>query len=222
MNIFQKVIKRLFDLIVAAFGVILLFIPSLILAFIVKISSPGSVFYCQKRVGKNANLFTCIKFRTMYIDSEKEGSITTSNDSRITPIGKFLRKYKLDEFPQLWNVLIGKMSFVGPRPDVPGYADKLVGKERRVLDLRPGITGPATLFFRNEEEILASVDNPKEYNDAVIWPKKVELNLSYIENWGFWKDITYILITLFPLLNKVFMIVEKNGAVNYSVEDSVH
>jgi lipopolysaccharide/colanic/teichoic acid biosynthesis glycosyltransferase len=138
----------------------------------------------------------------MFTDAERHGTITTSTDSRITPIGRWLRRYKLDEFPQLWNVLIGKMSFVGPRPDVPGYADRLEGAARTILELRPGITGPASLYFRNEEDLLATSKDPREYNDTVIWPRKVELNLAYAENWSFWKDIGYILITVIPALNR--------------------
>lgn len=148
------------------------------------------------------------------MDSEKLGSITTAADSRITLIGKLLRKFKLDELPQLWNVFTGKMSFVGPRPDVPGYADKLEGSDRKILELRPGITGPASIYFRNEEELLAGVENPKEYNDAVIWPRKVQLNLEYLDNWGFWKDIGYILVTLFPGFNRVFRLVEETEELN--------
>ena len=140
----------------------------------------------------------------MYTDSEKEGFVTTKYDSRITPIGKFLRRFKLDELPQLWNVFIGKMSFVGPRPDVEGYADKLEGDAKLILELRPGITGPATIYFRNEEELLANVENPQEYNDTVIWPEKVKLNLEYLDNWSFWKDVGYILVTLFPILDGIF------------------
>jgi lipopolysaccharide/colanic/teichoic acid biosynthesis glycosyltransferase len=129
--------------------------------------------------------------------------VTVASDARITSVGKFLRKYKLDELPQLWNVLIGKMSFVGPRPDVPGYADMLKGEDAAVMNLRPGITGPATLFFRNEEELLTMVDNPRQFNDTVLWPLKVKINLQYLKNWKFKNDIGYILITLFPLLNIV-------------------
>jgi lipopolysaccharide/colanic/teichoic acid biosynthesis glycosyltransferase len=138
----------------------------------------------------------------MYIGSEHKGTITSAIDNRITPIGHFLRKFKLDELPQLWNVLIGKMSLVGPRPDVAGYADKLMGENRKILELKPGITGPASLYFRNEEEVLAQVDNLKQYNDTVIWPKKVELNLDYYYHWSFWKDIGYILRTILPGLNR--------------------
>lgn len=126
------------------------------------------------------------------------GSVTTGSDKRVTAIGKILRKYKLDEFPQLYNVLIGRMSFVGPRPDVPGYADLLQGEDRKILELRPGVTGPASLRFRDEEELLAMVENPREYNDKVIWPEKVEINKAYYDNWSFWKDVGYIFETILP------------------------
>ena len=123
-------------------------------------------------------------------------SISVAGESRITPLGAKLRKYKLDELPELWNVLIGNMSFVGPRPDVPGYADKLEGKERDVLKLKPGITGPASLKYRNEEELLAVQDDPKRYNDEVIFPDKVRINLEYLNTWSFWRDIKIIIYTV--------------------------
>ncbi len=208
MRFNKKIIKRIFDIIASVLGIILFAAPMLLVVIVIKISLKESVFYIQKRIGRFGKSFKCIKFRTMYLDSEKYGSITTSSDSRITPTGKYLRKYKLDELPQLWNVLIGKMSFVGPRPDVEGYADKLEGDARRILELRPGITGPASIYFRNEEELLAKVENPKEYNDTVIWPKKVEINLRYLDNWSFWKDIGYILITIVPQLDAVFKLMK--------------
>ena len=127
------------------------------------------------------------------------GSITVGNDHRITPIGKFLRRWKLDELPTLWNVLKGDMSFVGPRPDVPGYADKLEGESRRVLEMRPGITGPATLKYANEEQLLAGVDNPIKYNDDVISPDKVRINLDYMNNLSMWTDIKIIFKTIFRM-----------------------
>lgn len=210
----QRILKRCFDLFFSISGIITLSPLFLIIMFIIKFSSKGPLFFLQRRVGKNGKTFTAVKFRSMYTGTDKSGTITASTDTRITPPGKFMRRFKLDELPQLFNVLIGKMSFVGPRPDVPGYADKLTGDERRILELRPGITGPATIYFRNEEELLASVENQKEYNDTVIWPKKVELNLAYIDKWSFWKDIGYILVTLFPALNKVFRLVEEAGELN--------
>ena len=162
-------------------------------------TSSDHIFFCQERVGKDGKKFKLVKFRTMVNDAENKGTgpVTIAEDPRITYIGKFLRKWKLDEFPTLWNVLKGDMSFVGPRPDVPGYADKLVGDDRRLLDLRPGITGPATLKYSNEEKLLADVDNSKKYNDEVIFPDKVKINLEYMDNWSFWKDIKIIFKTIF-------------------------
>jgi lipopolysaccharide/colanic/teichoic acid biosynthesis glycosyltransferase len=145
----------------------------------------------------------------MVKNADKEGSITVATDLRITAVGKILRKYKLDELPQLWNVLIGKMSFVGPRPDVPGYADTLKGDDAVVLGLRPGITGPATLYFRNEEELLTKVDNPRQFNDTIIWSLKVAINKQYIQEWNFFKDIGYILITIIPQVNKILKLVDE-------------
>lgn len=130
-------------------------------------------------------------------DTMPGGSITVKDDRRITAIGKFLRRWKLDELPTLWNVLKGDMSFVGPRPDVPGYADKLEFNDRRILNLRPGITGPATLKYSNEEQFLAEVDNPKKYNDEVIFPDKVKINLEYMDNLNLWMDIKIIFKTIF-------------------------
>ncbi len=123
--------------------------------------------------------------------------MTSIDDHRITPTGKILRKWKIDELPQLWNILVGDMSFVGPRPDVPGYLDKLQGQDADIATLRPGITGPATLKYRNEEEILSKVENQQDYNDRVIWPDKVRINKKYLENWSFHKDIAYIKRTFF-------------------------
>ena len=190
--------KRLFDFTFAIFGLTILS-PVLIILSLIIITSPGTVLYSQKRVGRQGRLFTLYKFRTMVhnADTMPGGSITVENDDRITAIGKLLRRWKLDELPTLWNVLKGDMSFVGPRPDVPGYADKLVGDDRRLLDLRPGITGPATLKYSNEEKLLAGVDNPKKYNDEVIFSDKVQINLEYMDNWSFWKDIKIIFKTVF-------------------------
>ena len=199
--------KRLFDILFSSLGILILFFPFFLLAFAVKFSTPGPFFFRQQRIGRYGKPFRIIKLRTMYVDSNDKGTITSADDKRITPIGHFLRNYKLDEIPQLWNVLIGKMSFVGPRPDVEGYADRLQGNARKILTLRPGITGPASLYFRDEEKLLAGQENQREYNDTVIWPKKVELNLKYMETWGFWRDLGYIIITIFPLVNKWFRLV---------------
>ena len=190
--------KRLFDFTFAILGLTILS-PVLIIVSLIIIISPGPILFSQKRVGGQGRLFILYKFRTMVhnADTMSGGSITVENDDRITVIGKLLRRWKLDELPTLWNVLKGDMSFVGPRPDVPGYADKLVGESRRVLEMRPGITGPATLKYSNEEKLLAGVDNPKKYNDEVIFSDKVQINLEYMDNWSFWGDIKIIFKTIF-------------------------
>ncbi|HEX2958626.1 MAG TPA: sugar transferase [Chitinispirillaceae bacterium] len=203
------ILKRIFDIIVAFIGLLLLWPLILIIALVVRFTSKGPVLFVQSWVGKEGKLFSCYKFRTMVRNAEKEGSITVATDLRITAVGKTLRKYKLDELPQLWNVLIGKMSFVGPRPDVPGYADTLKGDDAVVLSLRPGITGPATLYFRNEEELLTKVDNPRQFNDAIIWPLKVAINKKYFQTWNFFRDIGYILITIIPRVNKILKLVNE-------------
>jgi lipopolysaccharide/colanic/teichoic acid biosynthesis glycosyltransferase len=196
MTRMQHGIKRAFDVVVA-FGGLLALAPLLaVAALMVRLSSRGPVLFRQQRVGRYGRLFTCVKFRTMYAAANQGNTVTTAGDSRITPLGRWLRRCKLDELPQLWNVLTGDMSLVGPRPDVPGYADMLQGDARRILDLRPGITGPATLAFRNEEDLLARATDPKKCNDEVIWPEKVRLNLDYIDHWSFWRDIGYIAATL--------------------------
>lgn len=190
-------IKWLFDRIMALLGLIILSPLLLIVTIIIFIMQPvESPFFCQQRVGKDGKLFTCHKFRSMTVD-HGGSHVSVAGESRITPHGAILRKYKLDELPELWDVLIGNMSFVGPRPDVPGYADKLQGDDRIILSLRPGITGPATLKYRNEEELLASVDDPIRYNDEVIYPDKVRINRYYAEHYSFAMDIQLILCTVF-------------------------
>lgn len=170
----------------------------LILALLIRVRMPGApVLFRQKRVGRHGSLFTLVKFRTM-TPVHSGSSVSVAGESRITPLGATLRKYKLDELPKLWNVLRGDMSFVGPRPDVPGYADKLSGADRAILELKPGITGPATLKYRNEEELLASQPDPCRYNDEVIFPDKVKINLSYLSNRSFMGDIRIIMRTLIP------------------------
>lgn len=156
---------------------------------------PGPVFYKQKRVGRYGRMFVMYKFRSMH-NFSKGTTITTKNDKRITPFGSYLRRKKLDELPELWNVLTGDMSFVGPRPDVPGYADKLKGEDRKILELKPGITGPASLKYAREEEILSKVDNPEKYNDEVIYPDKVKINLAYYKSWSLLKELKIIRDTI--------------------------
>ena len=216
-------LKWLFDRFVAFFGLLFLWPVILITAILVKIKMPGGpAFFVQKRVGKNGKLFNCHKFRSMTV-KHSGSTVSVAGDSRITPFGAKLRHYKIDELPGLWDVLIGNMSFVGPRPDVPGYADKLEGDDRDVLKLRPGITGPATLKYRVEDEMIAgfvadikagkneqvakfenapdfSTMSDQEiavwYNDNVIYPDKVRLNCYYYRNYSFIKDIQMIFATV--------------------------
>lgn len=188
--------KWIFDRVVSFVGLLILWPVMLVVAMLIWRKMPGGpVIFTQKRVGQAGRLFTMYKFRSMTV-SHSGSSVSVAGESRITPLGAKLRKYKLDELPELWNVFIGDMSFVGPRPDVPGYADKLRGEDRRILELKPGITGPASLKYRNEEELLANVDNPQEYNDKVIFPDKVKLNLYYLNHYSFMKDIQMIIYTV--------------------------
>lgn len=188
--------KRSFDFILSAIGLVLSSWLIFIAWIIASIDTKSNGFFLQRRVGKDGKLFTVIKIKTMRPLTGVDTTITKDGDPRITKWGRFFRKTKVDELPQLINVLLGQMSFVGPRPDVPGYADKLKGNDRRVLSIRPGITGPATLAYRNEEEILAAQEDPQKYNDEVIYPDKVRINLEYIDNWSLKKDIYYIYKTI--------------------------
>ncbi|MBT3418307.1 MAG: sugar transferase [Flavobacteriales bacterium] len=190
-------IKRIFDFSSSFIGLIILLPLLIFISFAIKLGSSGPVLFSQKRVGKDGKLFTLIKFRSMSVYQESRSTATARGDARITGVGSFLRKYKLDELPELWNVLKGEMSLVGPRPDVPGYADSLKGTDRNMLKLRPGITGTASLKYANEEELLASQENPQKYNDEVIFPDKVKVNLEYYENQSLWLDIKIIFATIF-------------------------
>ena len=214
------ILKYIFDRLASLFGLLILWPVLLIVAILIKIKMPGGpAFFCQKRVGRGGKLFTCHKFRTMTVN-HNGSTVSVAGDSRITPFGAKLRHYKIDELPGLWDVLIGNMSFVGPRPDVPGYADKLEGDDRKVLKLRPGITGPATLKYRLEDEMIADfiseikneklkVKNGLEipqgfsdqdlavwYNDNIIYPDKVRLNKYYYEHYSFLKDMEMIFATV--------------------------
>ena len=207
---FQLLIKYIFDRFVSFLGLLFLWPMLVLVALLVKVKMPGGpAFFVQQRVGKGGKLFRCHKFRTMTM-KHSGSSVSVAGDSRITPLGAKLRHYKLDELPELWDVFIGNMSFVGPRPDVPGYADKLEGDDCDVLRLRPGITGPATLKYRLEDEMIAEYiaqrqkegdtreaqDIAVEYNDTVIYPDKVRLNCYYYRNYSFIKDIKMIFCTV--------------------------
>lgn len=177
-------------------GLIILSPVLLGVAILIRVKMPdGPVLFKQKRVGKEGKLFTMVKFRSMSV-AHGGSSVSVAGESRITPLGAKLRKYKLDELPELWNVFIGDMSFVGPRPDVPGYADMLSGDDREILLLKPGITGPASLKYRNEEELLAMTEDPIKYNNEVIFPDKVRINRAYLHNRSFLGDIKIILATI--------------------------
>ena len=204
------ILKWIFDRVVSLLGLLILWPVLLVVSFLIKVKMPGGpVFFVQKRVGLGGKLFDCHKFRTMTV-KHHGSTVSVAGDSRITPLGAKLRHWKLDELPGLWDVLRGKMSFVGPRPDVPGYADRLVGDDRDVLKLRPGITGPATLKYRLEDEMIAEYVTQKqaegdtrsmqeiavEYNDNVIYPDKVRLNCYYFRHYSFVKDIQMIFCTV--------------------------
>ena len=192
--------KRLFDLFFAGCGLLMLSPGFLLLAALVKLADHGPVFFRQQRVGEEGRLFWILKFRSMVINAERAGlSVTKDGDPRITRLGRFLRKTKLDELPQLWNVLRGEMSFVGPRPEVPRYVAHYTEEQRRVLALKPGITDLATLEFRNEEELLLGVPDTERFYVEHCIPRKIELNLAYAETANLWEDIKIILRTLGPI-----------------------
>lgn len=213
------ILKLIFDKVVSFIGLLILWPVLLVVALLIKWKMPGPILFCQQRVGRYGEIFTVYKFRTMTVKREaavasrdsEATSIASQEQSRITPLGEKLRRYKLDELPELWNVLKGDMSFVGPRPDVPGYADQLQDEDREVLLLRPGITGPASLKYRNEEDILQAIDEAlqkggeglpagvttvQEYNDNIIYPDKVRLNRYYLHHYSFMKDIQMIVCTV--------------------------
>ena len=204
------IFKWIFDRLASLIGLLVLWPVLLVVAILVKVKMPGGpAIFTQKRVGKDGKLFTCHKFRTMTV-KHHGSTVSVAGDARITPFGAILRHYKLDELPGLWDVLIGNMSFVGPRPDVPGYADKLLGDDWDVLKLRPGITGPATLKYRLEDEMISDYvakrqaegdkrpmqEIATEYNDNVIYPDKVRLNCYYYRHYSFFKDIEMIVATV--------------------------
>lgn len=189
-------VKFSVDIILATIGLILFWWIIVLAALFATFDTGANGFFTQQRVGKNKKLFKVIKIRTMRSSDKIKTTVTTNNDPRITPLGKFFRKTKIDELPQLINVLLGQMSFVGPRPDVPGFLDTLKGEDKIILTLRPGITGPATLHYRKEEELLSQRDDPEKYNREIIFPHKVEINKHYISNYSLWKDFLYIYKTI--------------------------
>jgi lipopolysaccharide/colanic/teichoic acid biosynthesis glycosyltransferase len=196
LSITDRVRKRLFDIALSVVGIGLTWWLMLIAWMIASLETGGNGLFIQRRIGKKGEPFCVFKIKTMKQTTSFSTTVTTSHDSRITRSGVFFRKTKIDELPQLFNVLLGSMSFVGPRPDVPGFADQLTDKDREILLVRPGITGPASLKYRDEEEIQAKQKDPERYNREIIWPDKVAINRAYIKEWSFQKDIQYIIKTV--------------------------
>ena len=192
----DKVQKRFFDIALSVFGIWLTWWLMILAWVIASFETKSNGLFMQKRIGKEGKPFLVFKIKTMKSVEGVDTTVTTSGDSRITKSGAFFRTMKIDELPQLFNVLLGSMSFVGPRPDVPGFADRLEGEDRIILDLRPGITGPASLKYKDEEELLSQQKDPEQYNRDVIWPDKVEINKTYIKEWSLKKDIMYIVKTV--------------------------
>jgi lipopolysaccharide/colanic/teichoic acid biosynthesis glycosyltransferase len=196
-TLYVRMGKRCCDVLFAACGLLLLSPVLLVCAVLVKISSAGPVIFSQERVGRGGRRFRMVKFRSMCVDAERKGSdITARGDPRITDVGRFLRRTKLDELPQLWNVLKGDMSLVGPRPEVPQYVQLYDAQQRKVLDVRPGITDPATIVYRHEEEVLAAADDPQRHYREVVMPAKLRMNLAYLQNISFGSDVRVIFQTL--------------------------
>ncbi|MCP4772059.1 MAG: sugar transferase [Planctomycetes bacterium] len=198
----QMALKRCFDLLLAIFGLVTCGWLILLGWLAARLSTGESGMFRQQRVGKDGKVFRIAKLRTMRSGTGAETTCTSADDPRITKVGRWLRVFKLDELPQLWNVLLGEMSFVGPRPDVPGFADALEGEDRVLLSLRPGITGPASLLFHDEEQLLNAVEDPETYNREVLWPAKVQLNLHYLKHYSLLRDLAYIFATVLPPLRK--------------------
>lgn len=196
VNFRERLTNRLFDFVVSGTGLLLLWPLILVCAWFAKRDTGVSGVFSQARVGRNGKIFLVRKIRTMGVErGQPRNTITVDGDPRITRAGRVMRRYKLDELPQLWNVFVGEMSLVGPRPDVPGYADRLEGEQRKILNLRPGITGPATIKYRNEERVLSRHPNPANLNDRVLYPDKVRINLDYLNDWSLKADVRYILMT---------------------------
>ncbi len=199
-KLFNLVIKRVFDVFLSCFGIVLIFPIFLIVSILIKLTSKGPVIFKQCRVTKGSKEFKIYKFRTMFVDTEKDRQITVGADKRITSVGRILRKTKLDELPQLFNVLKGEMSFVGPRPEVPKYVALYSEEEREILEVRAGITDYASIYFSNESELLAKVKDPEKFYIEVIMPHKIKLNKKYIKEIGIITDIRLIIMTILKIL----------------------
>ena len=192
----DMVLKRTFDIAASLAGLLLLAPVILVCWVVAALDTRGNGFFIQKRVGRHGRIIRVCKIKTMYPGDSERSPIASRNSASISRSGCFFRKYKLDELPQLLNVLVGSMSLVGPRPDVPGYADRLQGEDRVILSLRPGITGPASIKYKDEESLLAAVDDPESYNDRIIWPDKVRINREYFANYSLLRDLKYVVHTI--------------------------
>lgn len=190
----QKQLKRIFDIILALVLLPVLVVPIFLLWLLITISTRTNGWFYQKRIGKDGQPFNLYKLRTLKGVNHESIEAIRKNETRI---GNWLRRTKLDELPQVFNIITGDMSFVGPRPDLPGYADKLEGDDRIILSIRPGLTGPATLKYKHEDDLLLEQTDPQHYNDYVIWPDKVQMNKKYIRNWSLWQDIKYLWASVF-------------------------
>lgn len=196
MSRFDFLLKRMFDIFFSFIGIVVFF-PLIVICWVIAaIETRSNGFFVHERVGRHGSIIKVYKIKTMYASRDKRSPIASNNIASITRSGAFFRKYKLDELPQLFNVLSGSMSIVGPRPDVPNYADQLKEGDRIILKLRPGITGPASIKYKDEEEILSAVEDPVLYNDTVIWPDKVRINKEYYNRYSMWTDIKYIIQTV--------------------------
>ena len=196
LSVTDKIVKRLFDIVLSAVGISLTWWMMVLAWIVATFETKSNGLFLQERIGKDAKPFLVFKIKTMKSVKGVDTTVTKSGDVRITKSGAFFRKTKIDEPPQLFNVLFGSMSFVGPRPDVRGFADTLEGEDKIVLSVRPGITGPASLKYRDEEAILANQNNPEAYNRDVIWADKVQINKKYVQAWSLKKDIIYIIKTI--------------------------
>ena len=196
LSVSDQIQKRMFDIVLSIVGISLTWWLMLLAWITASIETKSNGLFMQTRIGRDGKPFKVFKIKTMKSVPDIQSTVTTSKDTRITKSGAFFRKTKIDELPQLFNVLFGQMSFVGPRPDVPGFADRLEGDDRIILSVRPGITGPASLKYKNEEALLAKQQDPERYNREVIWPDKVEINKQYVKGWSLKKDIKYILQTV--------------------------
>jgi len=192
----DKIVKRLFDIVLSVVGIGITWWIMVMAWIVATFETKSNGLFMQERIGKDAKPFFIFKIKTMKKIDGIDTSVTTSTDQRITKSGIFFRKTKIDELPQLFNVLFGSMSFVGPRPDVQGFADELMMEDRIILSVRPGITGPASLKYKDEEIFLARQKSPEEYNREVIWPDKIKINKAYIKNWSLTQDIKYITTTI--------------------------